>query len=234
MSGADPVSAHLLRRPRILIADDHVVFAEGLAESLKRDFAIAGLVTRLDRLRATIERSAPDLVVLDLSFHGKSALPEIRELFANPIDAPALVVLTAHASQAMERAVREIGAMAFLSKDASTQELCLAITAALQGRSYVRPGELRARRRGATAIPAGHRSIGGAVLSRRQAEILLMIVEGHTRASIAADLGFTIKGTDYHLHRIKRAVGAPNLRLLHAWASEHLDALRAFQERGGR
>lgn len=224
------MSANLPWRPTILIADDHVVFAEGLAESLKHEFAIAGLVTRIERLKDAVRRSAPDLIVLDLSFHGKSALPELREVLAGDAPRPAVVVLTAHASQAMERAVRQAGALAFLSKDASTQELCLAITAALQGRPYVRPSEPRRPGQPPAVAPPGHRIISGAVLSRRQARILVMIVEGRTRAEIAEELGFTIKGTDYHVQRIRRAVGIPSARLMHVWAHENLAALRAFQD----
>jgi two-component system NarL family response regulator len=213
-------------KPTVLIADDHVVFAEGLAESLKSDFTVLGVVTVLDQLQSAIASCAPDVVVLDLSFHGESSLPTLRELSTTDPSSPAVVVLTAHASRALASAARDAGALAFLPKDVSTQDLKLAIGAALEGRRQLVPGEA------ATGVepeesPGNRRRvmIDGSSLTRRQAEVLVLLLTGLDRADVANRLGFSVKAIDYHVRRIKRAVGVASVRLLYVWATEHAVAL---------
>ncbi|MEZ4379534.1 MAG: response regulator transcription factor [Gemmatimonadales bacterium] len=215
-------------QPTVLIADDHVVFAEGLAESLKPHFAIVGLVTRLERFVSTVVETAPDVIVLDLTFQGESSLGALRELRDDHPPLPATVILTAHTSHAMERAALDAGALAFLSKDASTQELCLAITAALEGRPYVRHADMRSlsRRRGPRLKERD--VIAGALLTRQQAHFLILLAAGLSRQEIAVKLDIGVKTGDYHLQQAKQMVGVANLRLLHVWATEHLDELLAF------
>lgn len=214
------------QKPTLLIADDHPVFAEGLAESLKDDYTVVGMATTLKRLPVVVARSRPDVLVLDLSFHGTSALPALRRINARLKRPPAVVVLTAHSSRATAKAAEEAGALAFLSKDVSTQELKLAIGAALEGRRYVRSVDLAERKHPGPQSPHNRRvTIDGYALTKRQVQILSLLVSGTSRSDIAAQLGYSIKGIDYHLQRIKHAVGVRTVRLLYVWATEHAEAL---------
>ena len=111
-------------------------FVEGLALALSEHFTVVGVVTRLSRLKEALDVAAPDVVVLDLSFGGTSALPFLAATVAERGEAIRFVVLTAHDSPALEAAAREAGALAFLPKGISRLELCEAIEAALEGRPY--------------------------------------------------------------------------------------------------
>src|SRR5690606_34287452 len=105
-----------LRRGTVLIADDHQVLADGLAETLGRHYTVVGKVPTLEHVRPAIKRSRPDVVILDVSFHGVSSLPLLKELVADRSIAARFVVLTGLESTAVAVAALEAGAMAFLLK----------------------------------------------------------------------------------------------------------------------
>lgn len=217
-----------LPRPSILIADDHLVFAEGLAESLKSEYVIIGLVTALDQLEDAVDTARPDVLVLDLSFHGASALPVLRRLSRSREGFPAVVVLTAHGSPALARASEEAGALAFLPKDVSTHELKLAISAAVGGRKYSHHSRSTKGMTQDVGVGTNDRvTIDGFSLTRKQVKVLSLLQAGLPRAEIATAMGTSLKGVDYHLQQIRKILGASHLRLLYVWATEHAAALSA-------
>ncbi len=214
-------------RATVLIADDHTVVAEGLAVSLRPHFTVIGQVTRLDRLLETIRQSAPDVVILDLSFEGVSSLPLLQEAMADRRIESRFVVLTAYASKALMGAAFKAGALAYLLKGASTQELRLAIEAALEGQRFVleEPGD-------ATRILAEGVVVGGVALRPKQLQIVNYLLDGLDRDAIAEAIGISAKGVDYHLGTTREVTGTPNIRLLMLWAAEHEAALRLALKKG--
>lgn len=210
-------------RFRVLVADDHAVVAEGIALALATHFAVVGTIRHLAELLPAILSLRPEVVVLDLAFPEGSSLPSLREAIAHPAVRSRFVILTAHDSPALAKAALDAGAVAFITKAVGAQELRLAVTAAAQrsggnSRQHL-PTPHRAR-------PARERHpISGALLSRRQIEILVLMLEGLPRKQIAANLGLTVKGVDYNVTAIKLATGIPTLLGLCSWIHEHRDPL---------
>lgn len=213
-------------RPSVLIADDHTVVAEGLAIALSAHFAITGKVTVLDDLLPSILERAPDVVVLDLSFGGVSSLPKMQEAIADRRIRSRFVILTAHESRALAAAAHKAGALAFLLKGASTDDLRLAIEAACRGERYSveHPPEERARQ--ADVRPGEFVTVAGLELSTRQVQVLDLLAQGLDREEIADVVGLSVKGVDYHFAELRELVGTSNTRLLAIWAVEHAAALR--------
>lgn len=205
----------------VLIADDHTVVAEGLAMSLRPHFTVIGQVTRLDRLLDSIRQTRPDVVILDLSFEGVSALPVLEEALADPGIESRFVILTAYASKALTGAAFRAGASAYLLKGASTHELRMAIEAALEGRQFSLDDSGDATRLSADTV-----MVGGVALRPRQLDVLNLLLDGLDRDAIAERMEITPRGVDYHLATTREVTGTPNIRLLMLWASEHEDALR--------
>ncbi len=219
------------KRIRVLIADDHVVVAEGLAFALSPYFSVVGMVHSLDRIVGALASTRPDVLVLDLSFNGFSALGVLKELTGNLSFRARVVVLTANDSRTLLEAARQAGALAALAKGVSTQELRLAIEAAATGRCA---SQTESRVDGITAAKPvrGRRSmIGGATLTDRQIQVLLMLSEGATRTAISGALGISIKGVDFLLRRVKDSTGLEELIQLVAWCIEYREEMLAAWER---
>lgn len=212
-------------RPTILIADDHQVLAEGLAATLGPHYTIVGQVHVLEQLGPAIARSAPDVVILDLSFHGTSALPQLKQLTANPTMASKFVVLTGLESPALATAAFDAGALAFLQKGAGVQELRMAIEAAVAGRRYSDGGEIESREESGTGARGASVMVGGLLLRPRQIEVLWLLLRGSSRSDVAQRLGVTQKTVDYHLTDLREQLGVGGSRMVIAWAAGYQDEL---------
>jgi DNA-binding NarL/FixJ family response regulator len=212
-------------RPTLLIADDHLVLAEGLAATLGQHFTIVGQVHALGQVQSAIERSGPDVVILDVSFHGESSLGLLMRLTADPTITARFVVLTGLESPALATAAFDAGATAFLQKGAGVQELRLAIEAAMAGRRYSDGAESQS----ATEPGSGARGesilIGGLLLRPRQVEVVWLMLRGMSRSEISGRLSVTRKTVDYHLTDLRERLGVGSSRMVVAWAAGHQDEL---------
>ena len=224
-------------RLTVLIADDHLVLAEGLAATLGQEYTIVGQVHVLEQLRSAIERSTPDVVILDISFHGESSLRELKRLTTDPAITAKFVVLTGLESPALATAALNAGAMAFLQKGVGVQELRRAIAAAAAGRRYSDGGETGSTEEPGTGARGASVMIGGLLLRPRQVEVIWLLLRGLSRSGVSQRLGVTRKTVDYHLTDIREQLGVGTSRMVVAWAAGYQDELSAAfaaLQRGGQ
>lgn len=217
------MTANGTNRSTVLIADDHKVVAEGIANSLKPFYTVVAQVNDLESLIPSIQRTRPDVVVLDITFAGVSSLPIMRRALEQQEVSTRFVVLTAHQSSALERAAINGGAHAFLLKGVSTNELRLAIEAAIAGRRYVTREELPVLGRADRPIL----NVEGILLREKQVQVLLLLQEGLSRAQVAERIDMSIRGVDFHLGVAKKAIGISKLQVLLIWVAERREALEA-------
>ncbi len=186
-----------MNRPRILIADDHVLVVEGLRKLLEDEFDVVGTVDNGRALLAAAARLKPDVILVDVSMpllNGIDACARLRVL------APSsrIVVLTMHADPSYGAAAFEAGAAAYVLKRSATSELVRAIRAVLRGQRYVAralPAGILARTRLRGETRPGH-------LTTRQREVLQLVAEGRTAKQIAALLQISVKTVDFHKARL--------------------------------
>ena len=214
-------------QPTLLIADDHQVFAEGLAATLGRRYKVIGQAFTLEQVRAAVVAHRPDVVILDISFRGVSSLPLLAELTADPTVASRFLVVTGLESTALATVVFEMGAAGFLLKGAGTTELVEAITVVLAGDHDHGAGTLEPAPTGRVPPDAPTIPIGGFLLRPRQVEILALMVDGLNRAQIGQRLGISPKGVDYHLAEFRERVGLPSAKLVLKWAVGQEGELKA-------
>ena len=197
-----------MRKSRVLIADDHKIFAEGLKRLLKEDFDIVGVVADGRQLVAAAEKLRPDVIVVDISMpmlNGIDAVQQIKKV------QPAIkaVFLTMHPDVAYAvRAFKE-GASGYVLKNAVPDELITAIREGLKGKTYVTPmiaGKLmRAYESGSqTQIEI----VSAIKLSSRQREVLQLLAEGHSVKEIAFILNISAKTVEYHKYRMMEDLDA--------------------------
>lgn len=211
------------RRPTVLVADDHQLVAEGLAATLSRDYTVVGRVSRLAQLADAIRTSSPQVAVVDIVFGGESVIPLLAKICADPANTTRFVMVTGHASGALAQAAFDAGALGFLLKGAGSDELKLAIDAALDGRRYSSgTSELTP-----VARSGAHWIIGGIPVSAQQVRVLCELLEVGTRPRVAQRLRLTLRGVDYHLNDLRKKLGFDSLTLLIRWASDHERELAA-------
>lgn len=211
------------RKPTVLVADAHQLVAEGLVATLSRHYQIVGRVSQLARLADAIRMSTPQVAVVDIVFDGESAIPVLAAVCREPSNTTRFVVVTGHASSALAQASFDSGAHGFLLKGAGSDELKLAIDAALADRRYSSgTAEL-------TPVPrSGARwMIGGIPASAQQVRVLCHLLEVGTRPRAAQRLQLTLRGVDYHLDDLRKKLGMSSLTLLIRWASDHERELRS-------
>src|SRR5580693_9363684 len=133
-----------MTKPRILIADDHQMLAEGLRSLLEPEFEVVGVVADGRELVAAAKKHQPDVIVADItmpSLNGIEAMVQLRDAGVKA----KVVFLTMHRDVAYARRAMEAGAAGFVLKHSAASELVTAVREALQGRTYVTPmiaGEL--------------------------------------------------------------------------------------------
>lgn len=206
-------------KPRVLLADDHRIVAEGLKSILADEFELAGIVEDGLALVKAARELRPDVIVADISMpqlNGIDALVQLKE--HDP--GVRVVFLTMHRNVAYARRALDAGAAGFVLKHSASAELVLAVRAALQGRTYVTPDlarELMSAPRQSRDLPLDP----VAALTPRQREILQLIAEGKSAKEIAAVLGLSARTVEDHKYRLMESLGIENSAELIHFAFKH-------------
>jgi DNA-binding NarL/FixJ family response regulator len=193
-----------MSRARILLADDHLMVAQGLGNLLKDEFDLVGIVGDGSALVEAVQEWQPDVVVADVAMPVLSGLDALRRLAADGI-ITRFVFLTMHAdSQIATEAIRA-GAFGYLLKHAAGDELITAIHEVLQGRVYLTPMITREVIAGLATpgVPAAQPPVK---LTRRQVEVLRLIAQGRTMKEIAALLRLSRRTVESHKYEMMEAL----------------------------
>jgi DNA-binding NarL/FixJ family response regulator len=192
---------------RLLIVDDHRVFGEGLAAVLSKepDFEPA-TTSSPDQVLEAVTGHQPDLVIMDVRMGEVSGIDLTRQVMAMPSPPPVLV-LTAYADVATAVSAIQAGAVGFVAKHASVEQLVSAVRAALVGGSWL-PAQLLSQLVQAYPGPAEapERKLIGQ-LTRREREVLSLMVSGLDRAGIAGRLNQSPNTVRTHIRNVTVKLG---------------------------
>ncbi len=201
-------------RPRVLLADDHLLVAEALKSLLSPEFDLVGVV---EDGRALIEAAGtlrPDVIVADVAMptlNGIDALIRLRKSG----DRVPVVFLTMHRDVHFARRALEAGASGFVLKHSASIELITALRAALAGKTYITPqlaGDVMA------AMKQGPEPVGDSAgcLTPRQREVLQLLAEGRSAKEIAASLSISTRTVEFHKYQMMETLGLhTNAELIH-------------------
>jgi DNA-binding NarL/FixJ family response regulator len=170
----------------LLIVDDHRVFCQGLEAVFagEPDFEPMA-VSSPEQALLVVATSRPDAVIMDLRLGEVSGIDLTRQMTAMPFP-PAIVVLTAYADVATALDAIRAGAVGFLAKNASVEQVISAVRAAVLGGSWV-PQELLSKLVAWSPDPGGAPQLI-AQLTAREHQVLSLMVSGLDRNGIAAKL----------------------------------------------
>jgi DNA-binding NarL/FixJ family response regulator len=197
-----------MKRPRVLLADDHCLVAEGLRSLLEPHFEVVGIVPDGRELVIAAKALDPDVVVLDISMPSLNGIDAARQMRAAGSRAK-VVFLTMHREVTYAARALEVGASGFVLKHSAASELVTAVREALKGGTYITPqiaGELlesvrRGRRAGAEKLDE---------LTPRQREVLQLVAEGHSAKEIASVLRISRRTAEFHKSRLMETLGVQN------------------------
>jgi DNA-binding NarL/FixJ family response regulator len=198
-------------KARILVADDHPIFRQGMADLLNRqkDVLCCGEATTIHEIQNAIEQQKPDLVLLDLRLGTADGLEAIKTLKAQFAGLRILILSQFDETIYAERVLRA-GACGYVMKEQATEEVLKAIRAVLGGDLYVSPKiSMLAVARVLTNKP-GSPDSKLASLSDRELHVFKALGNGLTNKEIAFDLNLSIKTIETYREHIKYKLGFAN------------------------
>ena len=205
-----------MRLPRVLIVDDHRLFAEGLSYVIKDRFEIVGTIADGRLLVDAVRRVQPDVVLLDVSMPHVSGLDLLLELKAKHLECRT-IVLTMHADPRMASDALKAGAAGYVLKESSHEELVAALDAVLQGRTYL----TAALTKDVLALMAGPTDPESVELTPRQREVLRLIVQGQRVKEIATALNLSPRSVESIKYRMMQDLNVQSTAGLVRYAIEH-------------
>lgn len=214
-----------LSMTRILLVEDHPVVRDGLAEAIKRepDLDVCGVAEdRAEALRV-VEKTAPDLVVIDLLLKGSSGLELIKDLNARWPRLPILVVLMQDENLYAERVLRA-GARGYITKQQATHTILAAIRKVLAGGIYLSEKMSSSVLARLVAKPIGACDSLTDGLSDREMQVFELTGLGLSTREIAQRLHLDVKTVESYRARLKDKLklnsGSELLQLAIRWSQD--------------
>lgn len=208
-----------MNRPRVLLADDHRVLAEGLKSLLAAEFELVGVVEDGRAMVAAAKELRPDVIVADITMphlNGIEAMAQVKR--ARP--QTKVVILTMHNDVMYANRALEAGASGYVLKHSACTELVAAIRAALEGKTSLAPaltaGVLESAKRS-----SAEEKDPSAWLTPRQMETLQLLAEGRSAKEIAFELGISARTVEFHKYRLMETLKLQNAAELIHFAIKH-------------
>ena len=196
---------------RVLIVDDHALFRRGLREHLEASgLDVVGEAEDAASAVALTAETEPEVVLMDIWMPGGSGIDATRRLRATVPDTRVLIMTVSTEEEVVAEAILA-GACGYLLKDSGGDEILAAIVAAAAGESALSPRIAsvliqRMREREPPATDDGDRP----TLTRREREVLSLVVEGKDNKDIAAELVISAETVKTHVSSILVKLKADN------------------------
>jgi DNA-binding NarL/FixJ family response regulator len=214
------VEGTIMRKLRILLADDHTFLLQACRKMLEPDFDIPAVFTDGRALLEAAPKLEPDAIVLDIGMpllNGLDAGRELKKLTPRV----KLIFLTMYPDPDLAREAIRLGASAYLLKTSAASELAKAIKEAMKGRLYVTPAIAKAMEdsfiKNPEVKPASKE------LTPRQREVLQLLAEGRPMKEAAYILDVSTRTIAFHKYRMMEQLGLKSsAELIQFAVNQHL------------
>jgi DNA-binding NarL/FixJ family response regulator len=206
-----------MARPRVLLADDHILLLGAFEKLLAEDCEIVGQVSDGRALVDAAQKLKPDLIVLDISMPLLNGLEAARQI-KQQMRSVKLVFVTMNEDADLAAEALRSGASAYLLKRSAASELATAIREVMQGRSYITPliteGVVGSLLHADEHQPAYE-------LTSRQREVLQLLAEGRSMKEVASVLNLTPRTVAFHKYRMMEQLKVKTTAELIQYAVKH-------------
>jgi len=192
-----------MKKPRIILADDHRLLREAFQTLLESQYDVVGAVSDGHALLECATRLHPDVVVLDVGMPLLNGLDAARQL-KKMMPCVKVVFLTMNDDSDLANRAMQGGASAYLLKCCGSSELFHAIEEALRGRQYVTKQVARGMQESFIQGPPGRRRERP---TPRQRQVIQLLAEGKSMKETASVLQMTPRGVAFHKYRIMQELG---------------------------
>lgn len=212
-----------MSRPiRVVVADDQTVVRDGvcLMLGLTGDLEVVGTAADGTEAVAVVERTQPDVLLVDLRMPGADGVTVTRRVRALP-QPPAVVVLTTFDDEPSVVAALQAGALGYLTKDADASAIAAAVRSAAAGRSLLDAtvtARLVAAAGSAAPRPASEAVEG---LTAREVEVLRLVAAGSSNREIARRLVVSEATVKTHVNHLLAKLSVRDRAAAVAWAYRH-------------
>jgi DNA-binding NarL/FixJ family response regulator len=181
----------------ILVADDHQIVRQGLKRLLSKrgDYDIVAEASDGEQAVEIAQRQQPDVVLMDISMPRLSGIDATRRIAG--MGRTKVLALSMHDGQGYVEEALRAGAVGYVHKNASAEDLFSAIDAVRTGESYLSPAVTQ-QVVDAIARPGERPSSAVSALTGREREVLKLIADGLSSKEIATDLGVSLKTIESH------------------------------------
>lgn len=201
----------MTRRPRLLLADDHPLFLDGVRRLLESKYEVVGTVADGKTLITAAQTLQPDIIVVDISMPEMNGLAAAKVL-RKTVPSAKFIILSVHSDQAYVSEAFRAGVRGYVSKRAAASELLTAIKQVLEGRTYISP---------LVGPETPGKSKDPKRLTLRQLEILRLVAEGYQNKEIAQFLKISVKTVEFHKTRIMAELNIHTSAGLTRYAIDH-------------
>ncbi|HEX6044309.1 MAG TPA: response regulator transcription factor [Pyrinomonadaceae bacterium] len=184
-----------MKRPRVVLADDHPLMMDALKNLLEPDFEVVGTFTDGHALVEGAPKLNPNAIVLDIgmpTMNGLSAGERLKKLMPSV----KLIYLTQNIDQDMAREAFQLGASAYVIKSSAASDIVRAVQEALRGGSYITP--ILTRGIVGSYVKNFKQEKRTNRLTLRQKEVLQLLAEGHSMKGVAFVLNVSPRTVAYH------------------------------------
>jgi two-component system nitrate/nitrite response regulator NarL len=192
-------------RVRVLVADDHPVYREGIVRAVNErpDLELVGEASDGRAALDEIKRLDPDVAVLDIRMPGLEGPQVLSAIRRDGVDS-AVLFLSAFMEPELAYSTVAAGARGYLSKDASRQEICDAIAAVARGGTAFAPEVQEGLQ---SAVRDRGRTAGAPSLTEREHQVLRLVADGMTAPQIAERISLSPATVKSHLHTLYEKLG---------------------------
>ncbi len=189
-----------MKRTRLLVADDHVMFAQGLESLLSEEFELLGTARNGEELVEATMRLAPDVILVDISMPVLNGFDAVRRITEQGSEAK-IIFLTMHDDATLLAEAFRCGASGYVLKQAAGEELANAIRKVAEGKNYVSP--LVTNRPTEPLTLQSQKT----TITPRQREVLELISRGLTMKEIASQLNISTRTAESHKYEMMQTLG---------------------------
>ncbi len=207
-----------MKRPRVLLADDHALLLEAFVKLLEPECEVVGTVTDGRALLEAAPRLRPDVAVIDIGMPLLNGLEAGRQL-RKRMPHLKLIFLTMNEDPDLVAEAFRAGASGYLLKSSAASELFQAIQEVCNGKAYVTPLMTKGMVNSFIRDPTGYEL--SRKLTPREREVLQLLAEGKSMKEVAAVLNISTRTVAFHKYRMMGDLGIKSNAELIQYAIKH-------------